>query len=82
MGYADSGGRGVEDLGGGGAAVEDPAVRVVGGWSRGVVVSQTVPLGGLLRVEVVFVVEGVAFGDPFYVVGEGFAAEAYVFKLG
>lgn len=39
-------------------------------------VTETVPLGRLLRVEVVLVIEGDALSDPFDAVLERFAAES------
>jgi hypothetical protein len=41
------------------------------------VVSQSIPLGTLLWVEVIFVVECDAFCDPFYAVFKWFAAESW-----
>ena len=38
--------------------------------------SETVPLGGLLGIEVIFIVEGVVGGDPFDAVFEAFTTES------
>jgi hypothetical protein len=59
------------------AAVEHTSVFVFRCWCWRVVVSQSIPLGTLLWVEVIFVVECDAFCDPFYAVFKWFAAESW-----
>ena len=44
-------------------------------------VPEAVPLGGLLWVEVVLVVESDALGDPFDAVLEWFASKPWFFEL-
>ena len=72
---ADAGGGRVQDFSGRGASVED---ALVGSWARRVVVAETIPLGGLLGVKMVFIVESNAVSNPSDAVFEGFASEACV----
>lgn len=67
-------GRVVQDLFGRRAAVEEIAAV----WGRGAVVTEPVPLRGLLRVEVVLIVEDGAWVHPLDLVREGYPAKACV----
>lgn len=70
----------VQDLVGRRAAV--PELASVGSNDCTTVMPEPVPLRGLLRVEVVFVVEGGSWGHPLYLVREGLPAKSWSPSIG